>query len=112
MSDISYRGAGPTRLQTTVRAGFWIRAVALAIDLVSIAILYVAVFIALGASNLRPTTAVKDQWVGSIVLLAIILVYSSLEIACAGSPGKLLLKLRIRRQNSNAADGWRLLLRW
>ena len=47
MSAISYRGAGPIRLEATVRAGFWIRTLALAIDLVLIAALYVAVFVAL-----------------------------------------------------------------
>ena len=47
-----------------------------------------------------------------MIFVAIILAYSSMEIICGGSLGKLLLKLRIRRQNSNPADGWRLLLRW
>jgi len=99
-------------LQSTVRAGFWIRALALGLDVLFIALLYAAVFMALAAANVYPTSAADVRWLAQMVFACIILTYTSLEVFCAASLGKLIFRLRIRRQDGNPAERWMLLLRW
>lgn len=84
------------------RVGFWFRVLATVID----AALFLPLWLLL--------LVLLFEWphaaaVGSAVAW---LLYSSLEVAAAGTPGKLVLGLRIAYPDGSTADRWTLFLRW
>lgn len=58
------------------------------------------------------TQALGPLWATVVILQVVILLYSSFEIFFAGSLGKLLLGIRIRREDGEIADIGTLILRW
>ena len=94
------------------RAGFWIRVAASLLDVLVLLPLigvYFAVFYYLDARN--RLTPEMDQ----LLLVAFLLcteVYTTFEIWRAATPGKMILRLRIRDRAGDEADGWRLAHRW
>ena len=93
------------------RAGFWIRTLAAVIDLVAFLPVYIVAIIAMTAVSQRVGNA-RGQWIGASLIDALWLIYSSFEIWTSATPGKLLLRLRIRANDGSAADFWRKFLRW
>jgi uncharacterized RDD family membrane protein YckC len=93
------------------RAGFWIRAVATGIDAVAILVILIGcTFLYVMVERMRDeefATIVAGFAVNGALLL-----YTSCEIWFAGTPGKLLTGLRIRRQDGSVADRWQRFLRW
>ena len=94
------------------RAGFWIRVLAVVIDLVPAIVLFIgaATFVtfAWGSAGGRDVEA----RIGEVLGDAAVLLYMSLEIWIAGTLGKRLLGLRIAAADGLPADRWRLMLRW
>jgi uncharacterized RDD family membrane protein YckC len=84
------------------RAGFWIRTLALAIDLAAYLVLVAVLAV---TTRFSARTA---NWVYCLAWLA----YSSFEMVFAATPGKMLLRLRIANQDGSPASGWKLSLRW
>jgi uncharacterized RDD family membrane protein YckC len=84
------------------RVGFWLRAVALLIDVVITTLFSAICTVALGLSDHGEL----------IFLLAMGLVLSSLDFFIRASLGKIILKLYIARADGTPADRWTLLLRW
>lgn len=82
--------------------GFWLRSVALLIDLIVVIICLIVCVIFLGLSNRG----------ASILALVIWLAFSTLDIFLAASVGKLILGLRIAKSDATPADRWTLQLRW
>ena len=52
------------------------------------------------------------QLIGKLLFYGGALLYTTMEIWTAATPGKLLLGLHIRQQDGTPADFWRLVLRW
>ena len=94
------------------RAGFWVRVAATVIDLVADSLLLLGC-VALYALVWQMTQdGERAETVMSIAAYTAVLLYTSTEVWFAGTPGKMLLGLRIRRQDGSSADRWRLFLRW
>ncbi len=79
------------------RVGFWPRLLAAIIDAAFVVILWII------------TALVAWAWVRERpwVFVAELIVYASSEIFFAGTPGKLILRLRIRRFDGAPAERWR-----
>ncbi|MEA2735509.1 MAG: hypothetical protein QOE14_1960 [Humisphaera sp.] len=93
------------------RAGFWIRVLATGIDVA--AMLFIAAGMVVVAEMVLVGTAfsIAEDHFGALVY-ATWLIYTSFELWCAGTPGKLLLRMRIRNTDCSPGDFWRLFLRW
>lgn len=85
------------------RVGFWLRSVALIIDLAVVVICWVG-----GIVILDPKS---DQAI-SIFLVSVFLALSVLDVILAATLGKLILRLYIAKSDGTPADRWTLLLRW
>lgn len=95
------------------RAGFWHRGLAAGLDLIACAIAAVAGGIAAWVA--LPSAGVSDgvaDRVAGAAVIAIALAYTSTEVWLAGTPGKLLLGLRIATSAGPVAAKWTLALRW
>jgi uncharacterized RDD family membrane protein YckC len=97
----------------TERAGFWIRALAAAIDLIIAGVAMLAASIAAGI----PLALIDapDSQLDSLPMAAaygVLLVYASLEIWLAATPGKLIFGLFIGTPTGGRAGRWTLALRW
>ena len=94
------------------RAGFGARAAASLLDVLVLLPalgIYVAVLYSLDANNkLTPNVEYLIDVSGSVFGV----VYTTFEIFTAGTPGKLMLGLRIRDETGNAAHAARLTRRW
>jgi uncharacterized RDD family membrane protein YckC len=86
------------------RVGVFARVMAAAIDGLGALVLLIV-------SGIIAAIADKTALAG-LVFLILWLFYSGMEVVFAGTPGKLLLGLRIARQNGLKAEPSRLLLRW
>jgi uncharacterized RDD family membrane protein YckC len=84
------------------RVGFWYRVLAAVIDGALFLPIGLALLILLRDSPYAAAVASSVAW----------LAYSSLEVAAAGTPGKLVLGLRIAYPDGSTADRWTLFLRW
>ena len=95
------------------RAGFWIRALATVIDLLLgglvVGACSVAAALALEAVDFPQR---RTDYVLGIVSAVVVLAYTSTDVWFAGTPGKLLLGLRIGTAGGVPADRWTLALRW
>jgi uncharacterized RDD family membrane protein YckC len=87
------------------RAGFWIRLSAALIDGVAALVVMIAVSASLYSAGISIERS-------NAAAFAALLPYTMLEILTRGTPGKLLLGLRIARADGSPADFWRLCLRW
>jgi uncharacterized RDD family membrane protein YckC len=92
------------------RSGFFIRLLAALIDVALGVLVTGGVFYILDATLGR--ARVNQERVVEFVNGLLVLAYSSSEIIFAGTPGKLLLGLRIRSADGGNADRWRLFARW
>ena len=93
------------------RAGFLIRTAAALLDLLAMVPVYIlASFVMF--SLWERVGSDRAQWTASVVLYSIWLAYSTMEIWTAGTPGKLILRMRIMSVEGAPADGWRRFLRW
>lgn len=91
-------------------AGLKLRLAAVWLDILGAAIVFA---VAYGAVMLSPSVGREERLHSARgAFLFLWLLYSSLEAAVAASPGKLILGMRILRQNGREADPWRLILRW
>ena len=90
------------------RAGFWIRTLAAGIDLIA----FFAFSIISGFLRDSGATRSANDAIASLFVCVAWLAYSTFEIWTAGTPGKLLLRLRIRAIDGSIADFWRKFLRW
>lgn len=94
------------------RAGFWFRAVALAIDAIVIGVFAslfgLAVYFYV-AERGQPELA---QYLYDVTGTAIIVAYGAMEVWRGRTPGKMLFGLVIALPNGAPADRWRLTLRW
>jgi uncharacterized RDD family membrane protein YckC len=93
------------------RAGFWIRLLATAIDIVAMLLIAGGVTAATTALLLATSYSLPPSGMAAFIY-AIWLAYTSFEIWTAATPGKLVLQLRVRNSDCSAADFWRLFLRW
>jgi len=93
------------------RAGFFRRAIALAIDLLFVAVILLAVLVAQFVSG-RLENGPKVQRVAGGILACVVLLYSSTEVLLAATPGKMMLGMRIGSSLGFPADGWIRFLRW
>lgn len=87
------------------RIGFWWRVLAALIDGVFVVVLGFALMAVAQAGQL-------SQLMFDLIWLGSLLLYSTSEVLFRGTPGKLLLGLRIAAINRAPGDGWRLFLRW
>lgn len=91
------------------RVGFWMRAAALAIDLVVIAILSVLANLAM---SVEVSTQAEADRLGRLMFYGLVVLYSILEVPLGATPGKLALGLRVGRADGRKADFWTRTLRW
>jgi len=95
------------------RAGFWIRVLATVIDLVVVGMLsVVGGTVTIAALMSAGATADTAQRAGGIASVALVLLYTSADVWFAGTPGKLVLGLRIGSAAGQRAGRWTLALRW
>jgi len=90
------------------RVGFWLRTLALLID--SVVVLLLAMLCLL--LNLQITGDAESSRLVDGLFYAAVLIYTATEVFFAATPGKLILKIRIGRNDCTKADKWRLVLRW
>src|SRR6185503_19363748 len=64
------------------------------------------------ALRARIQTEWRSDYLLNIIMLSLLLLYSSLEMIVAATPGKILLKLRIVRVDGAQASTSMLVLRW
>jgi uncharacterized RDD family membrane protein YckC len=92
------------------RAGILLRAAAAGIDLLAACLLFGFARLAAGLNSaIMPWERLHVARAGFCFLW---LLYSSLEVQYAASPGKMVMGLRIGRRNAREAEFGRLLLRW
>lgn len=91
------------------RVGFLMRAAAVAIDGAAALLILVFSGIIVGASQTSGRGGRDTVW---ILFLILWIFYTFTEVVFAASPGKLLLGLRIARQNGRDAEMGRRFLRW
>jgi uncharacterized RDD family membrane protein YckC len=95
------------------RAGFWLRAAAVALDLVA-----GGIFVLGGGFIVHVLMEVLDvSWpvadrVEEGAMTVLLLAYTSTEVWLGGTPGKLVLGMTIGTAAGAEADGWTLALRW
>jgi uncharacterized RDD family membrane protein YckC len=98
--------------QSLYRAGFWIRTLAMLIDLMAaLAITGIATMVMLWIWDSVGGRETAER-VGQTILYGGFLAYTSFEAWTAGTPGKILLGMRIAAQDGSSADRWQLILRW
>ena len=85
------------------RVGFWMRVLAVLID---------AIAVILAVCLLAVVWPSASKKILDLLFTGAVVAYTTTEVFCAGTPGKLLLRLRIRCADGSPADFWRLLLRW
>lgn len=95
------------------RAGFWVRAAAVTIDvcvvgLVAWALTYTTLLLLPWPSDPPPWLANLPDTMFYVVLLA----YGTSEVLWGATPGKRLLGLVIAHPDGSPADHWRLFFRW
>jgi uncharacterized RDD family membrane protein YckC len=93
------------------RTGFLIRTAAALLDLIAmvpVCVLATVVMVSLWDRVGRE----RAEWIASVLLYALWVGYSTLEIWTAGTPGKLILRMRISSVDGSPADGWQRFLRW
>ncbi len=91
------------------RVGFWVRVLAIGIDLI---LVLPAVLAGDGFVDVVFRPQAVPGWLSGATTGAVWLAYSMTEVLFAGTPGKLILGLRIRAADGTEADGWRLFARW
>ena len=84
------------------RVGFWFRVLVTVIDGVIFLPVWFVLMLVLYDSPYAASVASPVAW----------LAYSSMEVALAGTPGKLMLGLRIANPDGSTADRGTLFLRW
>ena len=94
------------------RAGFWIRTLAALLDLFAMTPVYFIATTVMLAVWERVGGRVRAEAIASAILLCGWLAYTSFEIWTAGTPGKLILRLRVKSADGTPADFWRKVLRW
>jgi uncharacterized RDD family membrane protein YckC len=88
------------------RAGFWLRLLAVFLDIVIFLLLtFVLAMIASMAMAI-------DEKVLEKVILLFLLLYTTMEVFFAGTPGKRILSLKIASSNNLPPDPWRRIVRW
>jgi uncharacterized RDD family membrane protein YckC len=98
--------------RTIHRAGFWIRSAATVLDGIALLVLAGGASVIMLALWDSLGGRARAERVGQVCLYGGFLFYTVLEIWTAGTPGKLLLGLRIAAQDGSPADFWRRTLRW
>ena len=98
------------------RAGFFIRLVASAIDAIAIvSLVYGVAYFLWEPIYFAAVDAGYEQWAEYVLALAecaAALVYTAFDVFVAGTPGKLLFRLRLANFDGTRAPFSRLLLRW
>ena len=97
-------------LQIVSRAGFFIRALAFAIDAIVIFVAYAILFALVGGLDMWPGPQ-RDRLSG-LTFSLVLLIYTFTEVIFAATPGKLLMRLRIRTRFGPPGDWSLLFLRW
>ena len=96
-----------------IRAGFWRRTAALALDLcISVAPAFVLAVVVDTALAVAGRRSALSNYLLSIALWMVVLAYTSLEIFKAATPGKMIFGLAIATPGGLPADRWTLALRW
>lgn len=90
------------------RAGFWIRLVALMIDW----IIVWAIASGVGWFLLTRINVNDSQRVQDMMLALVWVIYFSMEVFFAATPGKMILGLQIAANGCTPADSWTLLARY
>ncbi len=90
------------------RIGFWLRLVAVLLDLILFLLAYAGTEMIL----LLIAPGYTTQRASSIAAAMIWLALTCSEVLAAASPGKLALGLRIARADGTVGDFWTLFLRW
>ena len=90
-----------------IRAGFWWRTLAATID----GVIIIAAVMGLVLVIVWVTGDVTER-AGDFVGSVLVLLYTSTEMFTRGTPGKLMLRMRITRQDGEPADPATLFLRW
>ena len=67
-------------------------------------VLYIAIEAAAGIS--------PPDWVIELIVGLVVLIYTLMEVFFRGTPGKLILRMRIMAIDGTPADKWQLILRW
>lgn len=95
-----------------VRVGFWLRALGVLLDLLIFAPVLLMMAYLFGALRQWGVIDGNIQQKATLTIWLTWLAYTSTEVFCAGTPGKRLLGMRIRRIDGESAGFWELLLRW
>jgi uncharacterized RDD family membrane protein YckC len=93
------------------RAGFWIRLLATAIDIVVMVLIGVGVAAVTEMAVAAISYSIAPTGLAALVY-AMWLAYTSMEIWFAATPGKMIFRLRVGNADCSEADFWRLFLRW
>jgi uncharacterized RDD family membrane protein YckC len=95
------------------RAGFWIRALAAGLDLLAGGVVVAGgILLTILALEWLDASDELAEYLGPIVLLVLVLAYTSTEVWLAATPGKLVLRLRIGTSAGTPAGRWTRGLRW
>ena len=93
------------------RAGFWIRTLAAAIDVLAMLLIGVGA-VAAALAVLEVASLESPETAAAAFVYAVWLAYTSMEIWFAATPGKMPFRLRVSNADGSPADFWRLFLRW
>src|SRR5438270_563576 len=94
------------------RTGFWLRALAIGIDLAILMVFAVLVQLIVEPDPLAQGEAARLVQIGGVVIATFWLVLTLLEVLFAATPGKMLLRISIANANGTEALTSTLWLRW
>ena len=93
------------------RAGFWIRVLATAFDVIAMLCIAGGVVAAINALLAVTSFRLIGNGLAATVYL-VWLAYTSMEVWTAATPGKMVLRMRVCSLDCTPADFWRRFLRW